>query len=65
VKATWVEFAAGETIKDVVLEVFPSPSFDGTVELGLYIIEASVVGAQVRAIQRPKEKRESASADFF
>jgi hypothetical protein len=47
VPPTWIEFSPGETIKDVIVEVIPSPSFDGTVEFGLYIIESSVVGAQV------------------
>jgi hypothetical protein len=34
-------------MRNVTIEVFPSPSFDGTVELGLHILQDSAVGAKV------------------
>ena len=47
VKPTWVEFKDGESLKDVTLDILPAESYDGTVELGVYIDEKSVEGAVV------------------
>ena len=44
---TWIEFKIGETSKDVLLDVIPCDSFDGTVEMGVYINESNAVGADV------------------
>ena len=47
IEPTWVEFAVGETSKEVVVDVLPTLLFEGTLEFGLYIDEKIVEGAAV------------------
>ena len=44
---TWIEFAPGESSKDVYMDVIPCPSVDGVVELGVYIDETNAEGANI------------------
>lgn len=51
VKPTWVEFQPGEVHKDVTVGVIPCLSFDGTVELGLYIDVATAENCNVGKVR--------------
>ena len=47
VDESWVTFEDGEWCKEVVVEVFNRPrDFEGTLEVGLYIVEKTVEGAR-------------------